>query len=259
MLRVCAVAMVAGSLLSDAQRTMAKEKKATKEKNDRKQELRQERSHKLEDIKKVVNRNIIRMFGKTLPDKAIDVIEVDGLTMRDRMVRDRQELLAAGRVRADPSYFGSLRKQYMSALTGVQMVVAGNAAQELHEGLTETLSAARAPLRRYRKREPLIHWLRNRAQELNQKSVVAVVDLLVETQVSRCPKHSELVREVFISFQRLAMLQKYAKEIAPIFRHCRRRCRQPMRPRRPMLKGTISRSVGTGARTWPSTSSTPTT
>ena len=61
---------------------------------------RLERSDAIDDIHKVVERNIIRYYGKTVPAGAIVVVTVEGLTLRERMVQDRIALLKNGGYRA---------------------------------------------------------------------------------------------------------------------------------------------------------------
>lgn len=182
----------------------------------RKTQAREESSTNPDDIAKVVDRNIGRMFGSTVPAAAIDVVLVDGKTMRDRMVADRLALLQQGKLRADPSYFGAIKKQYMAALTGTTVVEAGAGSGDVPEALATAIAKARARQRRDRKREPIVHYLWQCKAKLNQRSVIELVDLLVETQQHNCLKQAMLVHDVFAAFQRLSMMQDYAMELKPV-------------------------------------------
>lgn len=207
-----------GSLLRqacDAKAASTKQPRKTVQKT-KATAAREETSSKPEDIAKVVDRNIMRFFGTCVPSAAIDVVQVDGLTMRERMVRDRTELLKQGRSRGDPSYFGDIKKLYMAALTGIPVVQAGNDAGDVPEALAIAMQKARARQRRDRKREPIVHYLWQCRAPLNQRSVLDLMDLLVETQQHNCMKQAMLVQEVFSAFSRLTMLEKFHNEIQPV-------------------------------------------
>ncbi|CAK0805661.1 unnamed protein product [Prorocentrum cordatum] len=202
------------SLLVASAQAMAASKRKAPAGGRRKMTLAQEEASKRpEDIARVVNRNILRMFGNAIPPAAVGVVQVNGVTMCRKMIQDRTALLAAGKVRADPEYFGDIKRMYMAALSGQTLAVPANPSRELHDGLAEAIAVARARQRRDRKKEPLIHWLRQRRTKLNQKSVVKIVDLLVELQVAGCPKFGGLVVQVFSAFERLKMLEDYKKEL----------------------------------------------
>jgi hypothetical protein len=176
---------------------------------------REESSQDHDDIAKVVERNIQRFFGKTVPAAAIDVVQIDGKNMRARMIEDRAALLAGGRIRADPNYFRGLKSMYMAALLGTASVAATDESGDLPEGLKDAMGQARASQRRNRKREPLVHYLWQCREPLNQRSVIELVDLLVETQQHNCLKQAMLTQEIFATFARLNMLDQFPNEIAP--------------------------------------------
>ena len=177
--------------------------------------LREEGSSAMEDMERVVDRNIVRFFGGLVPAAAIDVVEVDGKTMRQRMLLDRAELLQSGRKRADPAYFGALKKSYLSALTGKPLVSVADESEIVPEGLLTSMCLAKASQRRLRKREPVVHWLWSWSQPFNQKTVLALVDLMVETQQSGCFKQSCLVVEIFGAVDRLNKLGTMTNELQP--------------------------------------------
>ena len=154
-------------------------------------------------------------FWKTVPAAAIDVVEIDGKNMRAQMIEDRTALLASGRTRADPAYFGAMKKKYMGELMGTSAVVVADESSDLPDALTDALKHARTTQRRDRKREPLVHYLWQCRSALSQAAVIELVDLLVETQQHNCLKQAILVQEVFGTFARLDMLRMFAKEIAP--------------------------------------------
>ena len=163
----------------------------------------EEKSYDPEDIAKVVERNIVRCFGKPVPAAAIDVVEIDGKNMRAQMIEDRTALLASGRTRADPTYFGAIKNKYMGELMGTSAVVVADESSDLPDALTDALKHARTIQRRDRKREPLVHYLWQCRSALSQAAVIELVDLLVETQQHNCLKHAILVQEVFGTFARL--------------------------------------------------------
>ena len=78
------------SLIAKATQSMAAKRKArTPTKTSPSKTLAEEEaSTEMEDIERVVDRNIVRMFSNTVPSSAIDVVQVDGLSMRARMVKD---------------------------------------------------------------------------------------------------------------------------------------------------------------------------
>ena len=88
------------------------------------------------------------------------------------------------------------------------MVQAVESSEEMPAGLREAIMVARARQRRDRTREPLRHWLWQRTYELNQRSVVEIVDLLVETHIGSCVKHATLVNEVFSALVRLDLVRE---------------------------------------------------
>lgn len=181
-----------------------------------KTQAQEEAPNILDDIERVADRNIMRIFGKSLPPSAIDVMLSDGKTMRQQMVLGRQELLASGRVRAGSFYFGALKKRYLADMTRKPLATVENYKENLPLGLAEAIDAARARQRLDRKREPLMHWLWQHKAALNQRAAVDVVDLLVETQVARCVKQATLVFEVFSAFERLGMIDTRKVELAVI-------------------------------------------
>ena len=124
------------------------------------------------------------MFGSAVPAAVVDVVEVNGQNMRQRMVSDRLALLRSGRARADPSYFGGLKKEYLAALTGNHLVKANDSDEEIPECLKKAVAAARHTQRRFRKLGPLTHWLDTRSLCIPQAGVVMIVDVLVETHVA---------------------------------------------------------------------------
>ena len=131
------------------------------------------------------------------------------------MIEDRTALLASGRTRADPAYFGAIKNKYMGELMGTSAVVVADATSDLPDALKDALKHARTTQRRDRKREPLVHYLWQCRSALSQAAVIELVDLLVETQQHNCLKQAILVQEVFGTFARLDMLRMFAKEIAP--------------------------------------------
>ena len=206
-------AMSSGSLLALASKSMTTKKRCKKETSWQATMQKEDNSYRMEDIEKVVDRNIGRHFG-SMPAAAIDVVLVDGVTLRQTMVNDRVELLNRGRARADCEYFCRLKKQYMAALSGNEIVLVTDSYEKLHEGLAVAMSAARAKNRRDRKRTPMIHWLKSRQDEINQKSLLGIIDLLVETQLCSCVKQAHLVVEVFFALHRLGQLEASANELA---------------------------------------------
>jgi hypothetical protein len=90
----------------------AKLKKPPATKTDRDSITKDEASRAPAAIARVVERNITRFFGNNLvPAAAIDVVVDDeGFTMRNRMNKDREELLDSGKKRADPSYFMDVKR-----------------------------------------------------------------------------------------------------------------------------------------------------
>ena len=168
------------------------------------------------DVDKVVERNIVRFFGRTIPAVAIDVVRVDGKTMREQMRQDRVELLRSGKVRADPTYFGQLKKKYMAALTGHAVVAVLDDTELVPPGLITAVERARTLQRRERKREPIMHFLWQCSVALNQKSVLLLVDVMVETQQHNCIKQATLVQEIFAAFVRLKMLSTFEAELRQV-------------------------------------------
>ena len=81
----------------------------------------------------------------------------------------------------------------MAALTGNEIVICSVPTEALPDGLAEALDTARSPQRRHRKREDLAHCLWHKHSKLNQKSVVTIVGIPVETNMSNCPKHASLL------------------------------------------------------------------
>ena len=149
-------------MIARAQQDLATARRAKDTKDTRARELREEKSNKPEDIKRVVDRNILRLFGDSVPATVVDVVEVNGLTMRNRMIADRTALLASGRKRADPAYFGEVKKEYLAVLTGQPLVKATSPDEQIPDGLHESIAAAKNPQRRFRKLGPLTHWLETR-------------------------------------------------------------------------------------------------
>ena len=148
-------------------------------------------SSKLDDIKKVVERNIQRMFAGVVQNRVVDSVSINGKTMRDTMIEDRQQLLREGRRRAPPEYFGNIKKQFVAALLGTPVVPAVAPNEVAPPGLDTSIAACRAIQRRHRKQEPLMHWLSCRQLPLSQASVVKLVDLLLETHYARCVQLEE--------------------------------------------------------------------
>ena len=93
-------AMSSGALLALAWKSMTTKKRCKKETSWQATMQKEENSFRRVDIEKVVDRNIGRHFG-SIPAAAIDVLLVDGVTLRQTMVNDRVELLNRGRARAD--------------------------------------------------------------------------------------------------------------------------------------------------------------
>ena len=181
------------SLLSIAKEEMASTRRVKHEKDQKSREMREENSSKAEDIKRVVDRNISRMFADSVPAAVVDVVEVNGMNMRTKMIADRTQLLKSGRRRAEPSYFGEIKKQYLAALTGQQLVKAIEPDEDIPAGLAEGIAAARHTQRRYRKLGPLTHWLETRHAHMPQSGAVMVVDLLVETHVTKDPRQLHII------------------------------------------------------------------
>ena len=146
---------------------------------------RQEGSTSVEDIRKVVDRNILSL-KKGMPSGAIDAVEVDGLKMRDRMVKDRIELLNSGRRRADSSYLPAVRRMYLMALTGgekpLAAVAAGTAA--LPAGFKAAIEKTRAKQRRNRSKDALSDWLWANRDAPSKEMVAELVDVVLETAAS---------------------------------------------------------------------------
>ena len=101
-----------------------------------------ERSMHPAAIDRIIERNIVRFFGRAIPAAAIDVVRVDGKTMREQMRLDRLELLRSGRMRADPIYFGQLKKTYIAALTGHAVVALLNPEETVPPGLVTAVESA---------------------------------------------------------------------------------------------------------------------
>ena len=78
-------------------------------KSEQEEEKADEASRDVEAIAKVVDRNIERRI-MPVPAAAVDVILIDGKTMRTKMLDDRNALLESGNQRADPDYFGQVKK-----------------------------------------------------------------------------------------------------------------------------------------------------
>ena len=146
---------------------------------------RQEGSTSVEDIRKVVDRNIFSL-KKGMPSGAIDAVEVDGLKMRDRMVKDRIELLNSGRRRADPSYLPAVRRMYLMALTGGEKPPAavGASSAALPAGFKAATEKTRAKQRRNRSKDALSDWLWANRDAPSKEMVAELVDVVLETAAS---------------------------------------------------------------------------
>ena len=180
-----------------------------------KEEAADEASIDSEAVAKVVERNIARKI-MPVPAAAIDVVLIDGKTMRSTMIADRMELLQGGKQRADPDYFGRVKKMYLAALAGIKNVEVRADADDLPDGLELEIKRARAKQRRDRKQEGVVHWLWQRTTPLNQRSVVELADLLVCTHAAHCLKQATMTHDIALALIRLGNDASHADEFAPI-------------------------------------------
>jgi hypothetical protein len=196
---------------------IVKMKKPPTTKTDRDSITKDEASRAPAAIARVVERNITRFFGNNLvPAAAIDVVVDDeGFTMRNRMNKDREELLDSGKKRADPSYFMDVKRKYMQLLTGVKVAAVDDTSDPVPEALAHALTQARGKYRRGRKRDPIVHYLWSCRAELNQASVVDVVNFIIESQQVNCLQQAMLVVEMFRHLIRLDMMEKFQAELSP--------------------------------------------
>jgi hypothetical protein len=151
-----------------------------------------------------------------VPAAALDVVlDEEGYTMRGRMYKDREALLEAGKKRADPIYFMEIKRKYMQLLTGVTAVSVHTASEPVPDALAHALTQARGKYRRGRKRDPIVHYLWSCREELNQASVIDIVNFIIESQQVNCLQQAMLVNEMFRHFIRLEMMTKFKAELAP--------------------------------------------
>ena len=160
---------------------------------------------------------LTRFFGNNLvPAAAIDVVvDEEGFTMRNRMYKDRSDLLDSGKKRADPRYFMEIKRKYMQLLTGVKVAAVDDTSEPVPEALAHALTQARGTYRRGRKRDPIVHYLWSCRGEVNQASVVDVVNFIIESQQVNCLQQAMLVNEMFRHLIRLEMMEKFTAELSP--------------------------------------------
>ena len=135
--------------------------------------------------------------------------------MRNRMCKDREVLLEAGKKRADPTYFMEIKRKYMQLLTGVRAAVVQESSEPVPDAPAHALTQARGKYRRGRKRDPIVHYLWSSREALNQASVVDVVNFIIESQQVNCLQQAMLVNEMLRHFIRLEMMTKFKAELSP--------------------------------------------
>jgi hypothetical protein len=172
--------------------------------NDEGESIRDDTANTPQAIEANVNRTITRCCVTAIPASAIDVVKINGQTMRHRMVADRTELLNNGRQRVDTDYLPKLKRKYLLALHGVTGVTEDPIIQEVVPvELILAIDKSKAKQKNNRKLDGVVHWLWNAKEALNTKTVSCLVDLLIEIHIAKNLKQAIFAQEVYAALVRL--------------------------------------------------------
>jgi hypothetical protein len=150
----------------------------------------------------------------------VETTKVDGLLLRDRITRDRQNAKAVGeKNRLGASYWRGLVQLYSAGVEGVQSLRVKDQSMPVQDALIQGLEAAVRSNPATRTAEPLVVFLQH-CQPLNQKEIVGLFKALGTGNFMGRSNSDIVMVEVMKYLCKSGQVETFSKEVStmrPLF------------------------------------------
>jgi hypothetical protein len=162
-----------------------------------------------------VNRCLKDNF-KDFSSQEIDSIEIDGLTLRQRLARDKRESRKNKEMHMGSNYYRMLKDKYRSSDSVVKKLEVENQ----HELLSPELRTALVALKNANcNKSPLLEFM-SRVETLNQREVIGLFRGTLDLKPNISQKHTQVLIDLMRMILRLNVDTKFEKEtklMLPLF------------------------------------------
>lgn len=148
---------------------------------------------------------------------ATDVKLVDGLTLRQRILRDK-EAAASSKQRLGANYWKELRCLYALDDQAMRKLGVANPSDLVSPALVSALEQATATNTNQRNKTPLLHYLAS-APDCNQKELVGLLRSIMELKPSAVGSSAAIITAVLKFICRLGLDRKYPSEVEFVRTH----------------------------------------
>lgn len=168
------------------------------------------RVYRQQSVERAVQKCIVDNF-KGFSDAEIDGIQHDGLTLRQRLLRDKTEKDASGKQLATTGarYYKEMRNLYSSSANPIKQLIVTDDSTPRSEVFNAMLAAKRPPINR----APLINYLTT-AEAPNMSEVIGIFRWALELNPLGSACQLRGVMEVMRWVTRCQLEEKYATQLA---------------------------------------------
>ena len=171
--------------------------------------------------RKAPRRDLDAMVEKMLKDnfrgwssQQIDCSPIGGLTLRQVLVRDK-ELCVRGQLKMGKNYYQALRAKFESAAAPSRQLTVRDAEEPVN---TKLRSALVELMGNRWNMQPLLSWL-GEDEEINQRSLVALLNASLDLRPAAGPKHTNCLVEVMQILVRNGYHEKFPADVGVLRNH----------------------------------------
>jgi hypothetical protein len=162
-----------------------------------------------------VNRCLKDNF-KDFSSQEIDPIEIDGLTLRQRLARDKRMARKSPNMQMGSNYYKMLKDKYRSSDSVVKKLEVLNHSELIDPGLRKALVALKSA---NCNKSPLLEFMSG-VETMNQKEVIGLYRGTLDLKPNVSQKHVQVLVELMRMILRLELDTKFEKEtklMLPLF------------------------------------------